>query len=92
MTRIIVRVEAHYDAHEVPFDCACKWHPAYTVLECDCGEKLVLTGTSTITTCGRSAVYSAFICDVREREGRLRDEVTPLASQHPKPGRTMPTK
>jgi hypothetical protein len=76
MTRIIKRVEAHYEAHEVPFGCTYEWHPAYTALECDCGEKLVLTGMSTITTCGCGADHSAFIRDIREREGRLRDEVT----------------
>ncbi len=77
MTRIIERVEAHYEAHEVPFGCAYKWHPAYTALECDCGEKLVLTGTSLITACGGcGADHSAFIRDIREREVRLRDEVT----------------
>ncbi len=77
MTRIIERVEAHYEAHEVPFGCAYKWHPAYTALECVCGKKLVLTGTSLITACGGcGADHSAFIRDIREREFRLRDEVT----------------
>jgi hypothetical protein len=52
-------------------------HPVYAALECDCGETLVLTGTSTITTCGGyGADHSAFIRDIREREGRPRDEVT----------------
>ena len=77
MTRIIERVGAHYEAHEVPFSSTYEWHPAYTPLECGCGEKLVLTGTSTITTCGGCGVdHSAFIRDTWEREGRLRDEVT----------------
>ena len=77
MTRIIERVEAHYEAHEVPSGCTYEWHPAYTALECDCGEKLVLTGISTIITCdGCGADHSAFIRDIREREGGLRDEVT----------------
>lgn len=31
---------------------------------------------STITTCECGADHSAFIRDIREREGRLRDEVT----------------
>ena len=79
MTRIIERVEAHYEVQEVPFGCTYEWQPAYTALECDCAEKLVLTGTSTITTCECGADHSAFIRDIREREGRLRDEVTPLA-------------
>ena len=76
MTRIIKFVEAHYEAHEVPFGCTYEWHPAYTALECDCGETLGLTGMSTIATCGCGADHSAFIRDIREREGRLQDEVT----------------
>jgi hypothetical protein len=76
MTQIIERVKAHYEAHEVPFACTYKWHPAYIALGCDCGEKLVLTGTSTMTTCGCSTDHGAFIRDIQEREDRLRDEVT----------------
>jgi hypothetical protein len=77
MTRTIEGVEAHYEAHEVPFSSLYEWHPAYTALECHCGEKLVLTGTSTITTCGGcGADHNAFPRDTRKRVGRLRDEAT----------------
>ena len=77
MTRIIERVEAHYEALEGPFGYTYEWHPVVTALECDCGEKLVLTSASTITTCGGyGADHSAFIRDIRERESRPRDEVT----------------
>ncbi len=48
----------------------------YTALECGCGETLVLTGTSTITTCRCGADHGAFIRDIREREGRLREKDT----------------
>ena len=92
MTRIIKRVEAHYEAHEVPFGCTYEWHPAYTALECDCGERLVLTGMSTITTCRCGADHSAFIRDIREREGRLRDEVTHPWLHNPRPRGTAPTR
>jgi hypothetical protein len=77
MTHTIERVEAHYEAHEVPFSSHYEWHQAYTALEYDCGEKLVLTGTSTKTTCGGcGADHNAFPRDTRKRESRLRDEVT----------------
>jgi hypothetical protein len=78
MTRIIERVEAYYEAHEVTLGSTYERHPAYTGLECECGEKLVLTGTSTITTCRCGDDHSAFICDIREREGRLRAEIAHL--------------
>jgi hypothetical protein len=77
MTQIIKRIEAHYESYEVPFGTVYEWHPAYIALECDCGEKLILTATSTITTCGRcGADLGHFVHDIKEREGRLPDELT----------------
>ncbi len=75
MARIIERGKAHYEAHEIPFGKTYGWHPAYVVLECDCGEKVTLTAASTTTACGRcGADHGAFVRDVREREGRSPDE------------------
>ena len=34
MAQIIHRVEAHYEAREVPFGKTYEWHPAYVALEC----------------------------------------------------------
>ncbi len=77
MTQIIENVEAHYETHEVPFGRIYEWHPAYTILECDCGEQSTLTGRSPITTCcWCGAELGAFIDNIQEREDRLRDEVT----------------
>ncbi len=49
MTQIIENVEAHYETHEVPFGRIYEWHQAYVILECDCGERLTLSGS--VTTC-----------------------------------------
>jgi hypothetical protein len=76
MTKIIMRVEGYYEVHESPFGRDYEWHPAYVTLECDCGEKLTLTGASTMSACRCSADHSAVIQDIQEREGRLRDKVT----------------
>jgi hypothetical protein len=76
MIRIIERVEAHYESREVPFGRTYEWHPGYVVLECDCGEKLTLTGTSATTRCRCGADHGAVVRDIQEREGRLRDNVT----------------
>ena len=76
MTQITVLVEGHYEIHESPFIRAYEWYPAYATLECDCGEKLTLSGIGTISTCRCGVDHSAIIQDIREREGRLRDEVT----------------
>ncbi len=76
MTQIIERGEAHYETHETPFARAYEWHPAYVILECDCGEKLTLTGASAISICRCGADHGAIIRDIQGREGRLRHKVT----------------
>jgi hypothetical protein len=74
--KIIERVDAHYESREMPFGKVYEWHPAYIALECECGEKVTLTATSTITTCSRcGADLGGFFRDIQEREGRLPDEL-----------------
>ncbi len=76
MTQIIENVEAHYDTTEVPFGRVYHWHHAHLSVECDCGEKLTFSGTSTITTCRRcGADYGDVVHDIHYREGHLRDAV-----------------
>ena len=77
MAQIIHRVEAHYEAREVPFGKTYEWNPAYVALECDCGEQLILTATSATTTCHRcGADLGGFVHDINERECHLPDERT----------------
>ena len=77
MVKILERVEAHYEHREMPFGKVYAWHPAYVALECDCGEKVTLTATSTTTTCrGCGADLGTFVNEIREREGRLPDKLT----------------
>jgi hypothetical protein len=79
MTHITVHLQGHYEVHETPFARTYKWYPAHITLECDCGEKLTLTGQSTVTTCRRCGTdHGAIAQDIQEREARLRNEVTPL--------------
>jgi hypothetical protein len=77
MAQIIERVQAHYEAREVPFGKTYEWRPGYVALECDCGEQLILSATSIMTTCRRcGANLSGFAPDITEREGHLPDERT----------------
>jgi hypothetical protein len=79
MARIIERVEAHYEAREIPFGKVYEWHPAHIAVECVCGEKSIFTATSTITTCHRCGAdldVDGFVNDINEREGYLPDERT----------------
>jgi hypothetical protein len=75
--KIIERVRAHYEVHEVPFGMIYEWHPAAVALECDCGKKVTLSATSTITTCsGCGDDLGGFVRDISEREGPLPDKLT----------------
>ena len=78
MTRVTVRIEGHYEAHEAPFGRSYEWHPASVTMMCDCGEELTLTGSSTAPTCRCGADHSALINDLQKRKDQaaqhLRDE------------------
>ena len=77
MVPILQRVEAHYESREMPFGKVYAWHPAYVILECDCGEKVTLTATNTTTTCGRCGTeLDTFVNEIREREGPLPEKLT----------------
>jgi hypothetical protein len=77
MVQIIERAQAHYESREMPFGKVYEWHPAYAALECDCGEKVTLSATSTTTTySGCGAELGTFVHEIREREGRLADNLT----------------
>ena len=74
--KIIERVEAPYDVRGVPFGKVYEWHPAYVVLECDCGEQLILTATSTTTACSCGARLGGFVHDMQEHEDHLPEWLT----------------
>jgi hypothetical protein len=74
--KIIERVEARYEAREVPFGKVYEWHPAYVVLECDCGEQLILTATSTTTACSCGARLGGLVHDMQVHEDHLPDRLT----------------
>src|SRR5215208_3069165 len=79
MVQILERVDAHYESREMPFGKVYAWHPALVALECDCGEKVTLSApsSSTKTTCsGCGAELGTFVNEIREREGRLPDNLT----------------
>jgi hypothetical protein len=77
MVKILERLQAHYESREIPFSKVYQWHPARVALECDCGEKVTLSATSTTTTCARcGADLGSFVRDIRERDGRLPDDLT----------------
>ena len=75
MAHVIERVQARYEAREVPFGKVYEWHPAYVAIECECDEQLVLTAVSTTTACPCGAQLGGFARGIQEREGRLPDKL-----------------
>ncbi len=76
MARIEKATPAHYEIHEVPFARSYEWHPEHVIVECDCGQKLLLTGTSNLPSCPECGLdYGSLVHEIRRREKRqLRDE------------------
>jgi hypothetical protein len=75
--KILERVQAHYESREMPFGKVYEWHSAYVGLECDCGQKWILTATSTITSCSRCGTdFATFVRDIQQHEEHLPDNLT----------------
>src|SRR5215210_4431261 len=81
MVQILERLQAHYESREMPFGKVYEWHPASVDLECDCGEKVTLSATSSTTTtcCGCGADLGPWFYEARERaQQHKRDEAAYL--------------
>ena len=47
LAKVIERVQARYEIQEVEMGKVYMWHPAHIVLECQCGERLALSASTT---------------------------------------------
>ena len=53
MVSTVERTEGHYEVQEVEFGRVYRWRPERVVVECECGERLSLTtSTTTCRWCG----------------------------------------
>ncbi len=52
MATVIERTEGHYQVQKTSYGQAYIWRPGCAVVECDCGERLVLTASESICPCG----------------------------------------
>jgi hypothetical protein len=52
MTTIIECTEAHYEVQETSYGKDYVWCPEHVVVDCNCGERLVLTASETLCWCG----------------------------------------
>ncbi len=59
MTTVIERTQGHYEVHETSYGEAYVWCPECVVVECDCGERPVLSAS--LSTCGCGADHAALV-------------------------------
>lgn len=70
--RVIERVAGYYDVEEVEFGRVYRWCPGCVEIECECGERLVLTASA--TTCGECGTDHATTVREELSVWRLGDE------------------
>jgi len=59
LTTVIERIQGHYEVQETSYGEAYVWCPECVVVECDCGERPVLTAS--LSTCGCGADHAALV-------------------------------
>jgi hypothetical protein len=52
MTIVMECIEGHYEVEETSYGQAYVWRPQHVVVECDCRERLVLSVSETVCSCG----------------------------------------
>lgn len=58
MTQVKERIEGHYEVEEVPYGKVYKWIPGYALVECNCGQLMIVdAATTACPSCGN--VYAA---------------------------------
>ena len=52
MTTVIEHTKGHYETKSMPYGQAYVWCSECVVVECDCGETVVLTASKSVCRCG----------------------------------------
>ena len=52
MTNVIECVEGYYEVEHTSSGHAYIWRPEHVVVECECGERVILTTSETVCSCG----------------------------------------
>jgi hypothetical protein len=72
MTKVIERVEAHYEVQDVEMGKVYRWCPESIVVGCGCGERLSLTAS--MTSCAECGVDHAVALQEELSDQRQGDE------------------
>jgi hypothetical protein len=77
LVTVIERLEGRYEIKDMPFGTVYRWSPECVVIECDCGQRLALSGCT--ATCGGCGMDHTAV--VREKLAVGRQEKNEVA--HP---------
>ena|SRR3712207_6982439 len=75
MTTLIECTEGRYEVHKTSYGEAYVWCPECAVVDCDCGERTVLTASAAVCGCG--ADHAALV------RGGLASRRVPGGAPHP---------
>ncbi len=62
MTTMIECTEGHYEVQKTSYGTAYVWCHEHAVVECDCGERPILSASETVCSCG--ADHAALVREV----------------------------
>ena len=80
MTTVIERTPGHYEVQETSYGEVYVWCPECVVIECDCGERPVLSAS--LSTCGCGTDHRALVWE-ELASGRSSEEVShPLEDEY----------
>ncbi len=80
MTTVIERNEGHYKVHKLPYGTDYVWCPRCVFVECDCGERPVLSAS--LTTCRCGADHAALVREVLASRRPPEEVSQPLEDEH----------
>ena len=67
MTTIVKYTEGHYEVKRTSYGEAYVWCPECVVVECECGERPVLSASETVCSCG--ADHASLVRKVLDSQG-----------------------
>ncbi len=72
MVEVIERIEGRYDTYEMEFGTVYRWCPGCVVVECDCGERSILTAS--MSTCSECDADRAAVVQEELNSRQLREK------------------
>jgi hypothetical protein len=82
MTTVIEYIEGHYEMQRTSYGEAYVWCPECVVVECECGQRLVLSASETLCSCG--AEHAALVREELASQGLSKGASHPWEAEYQK--------